>query len=116
MSKNLTTEEMKKIAANTKKTKIAAHANQYGQWVKQKRKEKRISQKDLCEMAEISTVYLSKIENGFKLPSNKIQNKLETIFVKPDPINIEQETIKHSNGILKNLYNELKEIYGKGEK
>ena len=65
MSKNLTTEEMKKIAANSKKTKIAAHANQYGQWVKQKRKEKRISQKDLCEMAEISTVYLSKIENGF---------------------------------------------------
>ena len=116
MSKNLTTEEMKKIAANSKKTKIAAHANQYGQWVKQKRKEKRISQKDLCEMAEISTVYLSKIENGFKLPSNKIQNKLETIFVKPDPINIEQETIKNSNGILKNLYNELKEIYGKGEK
>ena len=45
----------------------------------------------------------------------QIQNKLETIFVKPDPINIEQETIKHSNGILKNLYNELKEIYGKGK-
>tara|TARA_A100001035_G_C27774922_1_gene498446 strand:+ start:1737 stop:2102 length:366 start_codon:yes stop_codon:yes gene_type:complete len=97
-------------------TVIQFKGNEFGRLIKQKRKELRLKQKELCDRADIAVVYLSKIENGHQLPSQKIQKKLLDIldYKQEEPAEQLKEAVaEREKGILQNLYFELHKIFGK---
>ena len=96
--------------------------NDFGKLIKSKRKQQKITQQKLCELADIAVIYLSKIENGHSIPSQKIKNKLTdalnlTVILDPDKEKeknkIKKAVAGDNQALLKTLYNELHTIFGK---
>lgn len=54
-----------------------------GEYIKRKRKEKRLSQKDLANELAIGQSYLSQIESGNKMPSQELLADLAFFFKIP---------------------------------
>jgi len=88
----------------------------FGKLIKSKRKQKKLTQKKLCDLVDIAVIYLSKIENGHVIPSQKIQSKLLAILdpIEKEPAEIIKEvTLKQESDILRQLYNSLHKIFKK---
>ena len=87
--------------------------NDFGKLIKSKRKQQKITQQKLCELADIAVIYLSKIENGHSIPSQKIKNKLTdalnlTVILDPDKEKeknkIKKAVAGDNQALLKTLY------------
>lgn len=54
-----------------------------GEYIKKRRTEKRLSQKDFASELSITQSYLSQIENGFKMPSQELLADMAFLFKEP---------------------------------
>lgn len=54
--------------------------NEFGRWLREHRNQKGLSREELAAKIGISATYVAKIEQGIKIPSPKIQVRMENFF------------------------------------
>jgi len=77
-----------------------------GNLIKQKRKERRLTQRQLAKEIQISSSVLSQIESGFRLPTSSIWEKLS------DTLELERSEEKCSQSEIFSLWLSQKKVFG----
>ena len=81
----------------------------YSKWIKEKRIEKKLSQKQLAKLIEVSNQTICNYEKGLQHPRQKTYQKLVEVLGQPKQCVIDDKAMREIERLSKDLYEYVKQ-------